>query len=238
MRHMRLLPLLVFVAALSFLVRFGEVTTGYSVNSGAVLAVEEVNEEPPPLSGEAVEENSEDEGADGESSSAEPKTGNDPDIVDLQGASDEIWRDAGDEEAEMSGVSMELFEDLAARREELEQREREIVTREALLQAAEQELDQKYRELEILRGELEALLEKQSEEEEARIQSLVKIYEGMKSKDAARIFNTLDIDVLVEVMARMSERKLSPILADMNPERARAVTIILAQQKQLPELPQ
>ena len=56
-------------------------------------------------------------------------------------------------------------------------------------------------------------------------------------KDAARIFDTLDIDILVDVMANMSERKMSPILAAMNPERARTVTIMLAQQKQLPELP-
>ena len=60
----------------------------------------------------------------------------------------------------------------------------------------------------------------------------------MKPKDAARIFDTLDLDVLVSVMSQMSERKLSPILASMNPERARTITIMLAEQKQLPQLPQ
>ena len=60
----------------------------------------------------------------------------------------------------------------------------------------------------------------------------------MKAKDAARIFDTLDLDVLVSVVSQMSERRLSPILAGMNPERARTVTIVLAEQKQLPKLPQ
>ena len=84
----------------------------------------------------------------------------------------------------------------------------------------------------------ENLLENQSEEEKARIVSLVKIYEGMKPKDAARIFDTLDLDILVSVVSQMSERKLSPVLAAMNPERARTVTIMLAEQKRLPSLPQ
>jgi flagellar motility protein MotE (MotC chaperone) len=89
-----------------------------------------------------------------------------------------------------------------------------------------------------LRREIENLLQKQSEEEMARINSLVKIYQGMKPKDAARIFDTLDLDILVVVVSKMSERKLSPVLAAMNPERARTVTIMLAEQKQLPSLPQ
>jgi flagellar motility protein MotE (MotC chaperone) len=36
----------------------------------------------------------------------------------------------------------------------------------------------------------------------------------------------------------MSERKLSPIIAAMNPERAKTMTIMLAQEKKLPTLPE
>jgi len=146
------------------------------------------------------------------------------------------WSDASDTDIEYSGVQAELFEDLSQRRQDLEVKERELAMREALLQAAEREIDQKYSELDLLRQEIEGLLEKQSAEEEARINSLVKIYEGMKAKDAARIFNTLDIDVLISVVSRMSERKSAPVIASMNPERARTVTILLAEQKSLPNL--
>ena len=59
----------------------------------------------------------------------------------------------------------------------------------------------------------------------------------MKAKDAARIFNTLSIDVLLEVLSGMSERKTAPILASMETERARQVTILLSEQKKLPSLP-
>ena len=66
----------------------------------------------------------------------------------------------------------------------------------------------------------------------------MKIYEGMKAKDAARIFNTLDIDVLLDVITGMSERKSAPILAEMDAERARTVTILMVQKKQMPEMSQ
>lgn len=147
------------------------------------------------------------------------------------------WRDASDEETGFSEDKMAVFDDLSARREELDKRESELKTREALLKVTEQELERKTQELKQLRAELENLLDKQTDEEKARIASLVKIYEGMKPKEAARIFDTLDLDVLMSVTSKMSERKLAPVLAAMNPERAKTVTIMLAQEKKLPTLP-
>jgi flagellar motility protein MotE (MotC chaperone) len=57
----------------------------------------------------------------------------------------------------------------------------------------------------------------------------------MKPKDAARIFGELDMVVLLDVIERMKERKIAPILAEMNPQRAKAITIELAQRRGLPE---
>ena len=147
------------------------------------------------------------------------------------------WTDAYDSDLELPELRVEMFKELISRREELDKRQRILQQREALLRAAEQELERKYEELTQLKNEIGSLLEKQSEEERARIQSLVKTYEGMKAKDAARIFNTLSIDVLIEVMSQMSERKTAPIIAAMDTERARQVTILLAEQKKLPSLP-
>ena len=155
--------------------------------------------------------------------------------MDDPASSDKEWKDS-DSALELSPARMELFEDLAARRKELEQREKELAMREALLQAAEKEIDQKYEELSSLKTDIESLLSRQSAEEEEQIMKLVKIYEGMKAKQAASIFNTLETDVLLAVLGRMSERKSAPIIAAMNPERARSITILLADQKALPDL--
>jgi flagellar motility protein MotE (MotC chaperone) len=56
----------------------------------------------------------------------------------------------------------------------------------------------------------------------------VKLYASMKPRDAAKIFDDLDTPVLLEVVDRMNERKAAPILAAMQPDRAREVTEKLA----------
>ena len=150
----------------------------------------------------------------------------------------EKWRDALDTNLDMGKVEQQMLSDLAERRSRLNKKSRELAQREALLKAAEKELDQKYNEMAKLRDDIQELLEEQSEEEEERTKSLVKIYSGMKAKDAARIFNTLDQDIVVDIMTRMSERKTGPILAEMDSEKARIVTIMMAEQNKLPEIPQ
>ena len=147
------------------------------------------------------------------------------------------WRGAEDLDDEYSDVKLEMFEDLSKRRKELEEKEKELLVREALLKTAQAELEQKYTELTAVKGDIEELLKKQSNAEDERITSLVKIYEGMKPKDAARIFDNLDMDVLMQVVSRMSERKSAPIIAAMNEDKARNVTILMAEQNKLPSLP-
>lgn len=147
------------------------------------------------------------------------------------------WKDATDSAVEDSVSRNNLYKDLGKRRDTLDKREKEIAVREALLSAAERELDQKTRELTALKTEIQAAIKKRSEEEDARIGSLVKIYEGMKPKDAASIFNTLDLDVLMVIITKMNERKASPIIALMSTDRAKTVTTMMAEQKKQPELP-
>ena len=54
----------------------------------------------------------------------------------------------------------------------------------------------------------------------------------MKPKDAARIFEELDLEVLLQVVQRMKEAKVAPILAAMDPKRATEVTTRLAERRQ------
>lgn len=141
---------------------------------------------------------------------------------------------SADQQRAFSAPEIEVLQSLAKRRDDLDKREQKIGAREALLTAAEEEVDRKVGELNKLKAEIEKLLGQQQEQEQARINSLVKIYESMKPKDAANIFNTLDMDVLLAVIGRMKEAKSSPVLAAMDPNKARIVTIKLAEQRQLP----
>ncbi len=239
----RVMPLLVVVAALSFGVRFGEFVTGVSSAPGSAQAEATISKEPPAGTVKTETEKSS-HGAEGEKPLLLAENKEEPRTVpvansekDPKKSGEKInWKDSTDSDIEFSEVRMELFEDLSARRKDLQGRERELAVREALLKAAEQEIDQKYKELVSLRSEIQDLLVEQSAEEKARVVSLVKIYEGMKPKDAARIFNTLDLDVLLQVVSQMSERKTSPIIASMLPDRARTLTMMLMEQKSLPDL--
>lgn len=232
--HLRLLPILILVAVGAFLVRVGEVAMQVRTLSGAALAAEEAVPATLPVKTEATE-------------TAKPETAppvpaapkvEAPAPAPAPQIKEGAWHDAAEADIDFSAVPEEVFKDLTKRREALDKRDADIRKREALLKAAEAELNRKYEELSTLRTEIEGLLTQQSKEEEARLTSLVKIYEGMKPKDAARIFNTLDMDVLIAVMGRMSERKSAPILAAMEAEKAQTVTIMLAEQKQLPGLPE
>jgi flagellar motility protein MotE (MotC chaperone) len=247
LKYVKLLPLLVIVSLLTFAVRIGDFMTELH-HAGAALAQEEVHDAkaPPMPAGQTADAKPAENAA---PAPVAPEAGP-PDIAlptmgdpktaegaaNAEGEESPRWQDGGDAAIEDSEVQASLYKDLVERRRTLEQREKDLKVREALLEAGERELEQKLREMMAIRNDIQGLLTQQSDEEKARVDSLVKIYEGMKAKDAAGIFNTLDMDVLIRIMSKMSERKSAPILAEMNPERARTVTILLAQQRQLPEL--
>ncbi len=122
----------------------------------------------------------------------------------------------------MTDAEIELLQALAKRRRELDLRARELEQREILMRAVEQRLEEKAAGLRVL-------LKQQEQQHEDQYKSLVKIYESMKPKDAARIFEEMDLAVLMPVVERMKERKTAPILAKMSPVKATAITTQLAQ---------
>ena len=131
----------------------------------------------------------------------------------------------------------ELLQHFAERRAEIERRTKEIEQREALLSAAEKRIDQKVQEMEKVRSDIQKLMRQGDEKQAAQLESLVKIYETMKPKEAARIFEELDMPVLLGVIERMKETKTAPILASMDPLKAKEVTSALIERRGLPSAP-
>ena len=134
----------------------------------------------------------------------------------------------------LTPAEIELLMRLAERRDKLEGRNRELEAREGLLRAAEIRIERKVAELEDLRGVIEERIKVFDTQQEKKLGSLVKIYENMKPKDAAKIFEELEMTTLLEVAERMKERKLAPVMAKMNPERAREITVELRDLRELP----
>lgn len=138
---------------------------------------------------------------------------------------------------EYSDEELQVLQSLSKRREQLEQRQKDMDNREKFLQAAEKRMQVKLDEMSKMRTEIEELLKKQQAVEEGRLKQLVSIYETMKPQDAARIFNELDFNVLLNIVNRMSSRKSAPIIAQMDAAKARELSTHIAKQQALPAAP-
>lgn len=128
----------------------------------------------------------------------------------------------------LSAAERALLERLTQRREELEKRARELDVRETLLQEAEKRLEARTGELKEIEARISAATEKKEEADRARLKSLVTMYENMKAKDAARIFDRLEIRLATEVASQINPRRMSDIMAQMAPEAAERLTVELA----------
>ncbi len=128
----------------------------------------------------------------------------------------------------VSAAERAILERLHERRQELDKRARELDMRENMLKEAESKLDARMNELKALETQFGPGGKKKEEAEAARMKGLVTMYENMKAKDAAKIFDRLDIKVLIEMATQINPRRMSDIMAQMNPDAAEKLTNELA----------
>lgn len=132
-----------------------------------------------------------------------------------------------------NGMEENILENLADRRKELDKWSESISMKENILNATEKKINRKMDELHSLKDEVEAILKEYQDKENRKITRLVKIYENMKPQDAAKIFDAMDMDILLEVIDNMKEAKAAPILAKMDYLKAKEVTTQLATRRSL-----
>ena len=148
--------------------------------------------------------------------------------------SDEASKLAKNDPALLTQAEIDLLQRLAERRETLEAQEKEMLMREGLLQAAEERIDKKIAELQNFQDTIEKLVQVYNADQIKKIDGLVKIYENMKPKNAARIFEELDMETLLMVTESMGARRLAPIMAKMDPAKATEITVELSRLRKLP----
>ena len=129
---------------------------------------------------------------------------------------------------QMTAGERAVLESLVQRRQELEARSREIEVRENLLKASEQRIEARLIELQEAEAKLNGSVKKRDEAEVTKFKNLVSMYENMKPKEAAKVFDRLDLRILVEVVNMMNPRRMSDILALMSTEAAERLTIEIA----------
>lgn len=127
------------------------------------------------------------------------------------------------------GSKSAVLERLSQRSQELDRRARELDLKENLLKAAEKRLAAQLDELRVIKATIEKAQEEKEGRKKAQLKGLVTMYETMKAKDAARIFNGLKLPVLIELVDQMDARKMAEILGAMDREAAEKLTVALAQ---------
>lgn len=238
LERLRLLPTVMLVAAMLLGLKVVHMIGGLSdvavIGHAEAQAAEEPAVEPAPAAeGEAKPEG-------GEAGKEPEKARNRPDKelsnAELQSALD-AQSEKLHEPGKMSDAEIAVLGSLTARREEIEKRAKDFETREQLLAAAEKRVEERITELKALEIKINSQIAQSDKANEERLKGVVQMYETMKPKDAARIFERLDMGVLVDVTKRMSPRKLAAVLASMDPAAAQDLTVELATGDRLPDMP-
>lgn len=132
-----------------------------------------------------------------------------------------------------SKEEVKILRELSTRRQALDKTEESLNMKANVLKATENKLDQKVNELKALQNQVSELMKGYDEKEEIKYKSLVKIYENMKPKDAAKIFDELDMSMLVAIVTRMKEARSAPIIATMHPAKAKDLSVELTKYQTL-----
>lgn len=143
--------------------------------------------------------------------------------------------------ADLSGLTraeVQLLTDLARRRAQLDEREMRITEREALLTATEEQLREQQAQLVLIKSEIEALVARYESDGEQDLANLIQTYRQMKPRSASVIWNDMELDTLLPIARGIPPRQIAPIIAGMDPEKARLLTRELAAREELPPVPQ
>jgi flagellar motility protein MotE (MotC chaperone) len=213
--RVKLIPVVIVLAALGISFRAGSVWDSLSDDAS--------QDDPRVAAGAAV---AQDDGA--------PVVQQDPDAPPEPLQLDESDVPIIDGTSDMHPVEQRLANSLAQRRVALDQRERELEEREAMLGVVEDRIDAKQNELEGIRQEIERLVARYDAEQDEESARLQRVYSNMKPKRAAAIFDSMELDTILTVIRGMSDRKLAPILESMAPDKAVLVTQELERREELP----
>ena len=127
-----------------------------------------------------------------------------------------------------SRSELAILERLASRRDQLEEREKSLEMREALLKAAEKRLQERVNELKALEDSIKLASRKRKQERDEDLGKLVAMYQTMKPKQAAKIFEVLEADVLLDIVKIMNPRKVAAIMGEMKAGSAGALSHAIA----------
>ncbi len=122
----------------------------------------------------------------------------------------------------------ELLQDLHIRQVRLEAKERHIEDRMQALNVAQVAYEENMERLIAAEDALRATMAQTSTAAEDDLTRLTSVYENMKPKDAAALFETMDHEFAAGFLGRMRPDAAAAVFAGLEPETAYRISIFLA----------
>ena len=144
-------------------------------------------------------------------------------LADIEPASGEPSQADGPPERTPSILAM-VAKELDDRRSELDRRQAELTAREAALRTLADEVRRDLDELVRIQKEQAAAAEASDHDADERATRLARLYESMKPKRAAAVFDTFAMDELVPIARRMRDGKFAAVMQEMAPQKAKELT--------------
>lgn len=131
-------------------------------------------------------------------------------------------------------VDFNFIKDFQERKKQLDLREEELKKLEAEMLVQKESIDKKLEEVENIRKQISQQLEERVKADEQKIDTLVQVYSQMKPQQAAKVFETIDEDLAVEVLTKMKKKNAADILNLLKADRAQSLSEKYAGYKRKP----
>lgn len=154
-----------------------------------------------------------------EPTKADPNSTSNPSPDSPQGTSSK-----NNESTVVDDIELNHFARLRDRKKELDKREEDLNRLEAEISQQREEVEQKLKELEDVRRKISSVLEEKVQVDDQRVENLVQFYSNMKAPQAAKIIETIDEGLAVQVIARMKKKNAADIMNLLKPEKAQAIS--------------
>lgn len=109
---------------------------------------------------------------------------------------------------------------LAERKKQLDQRENDLNKLAEQIEKQKVEISEKLTKLEATRVQISKALEEKIKADDGKVETLVQMYTNMKPAQAAKIFESLDEDLVIEILGRMKKKSAADILNLIKAEKA------------------
>ncbi|MCP4293660.1 MAG: hypothetical protein GY780_17675 [bacterium] len=117
-----------------------------------------------------------------------------------------------------------VFRDMALERDRIQQEKEELLALGQSVAVQEQVLNLSREQLLAVIKKMESRQQEYIEERENSATKLAKMYEAMKPAQAAPIMQSLDMEIILDIMTRMKDRQAAKILAKMDPGLAARIS--------------